>query len=130
MESTPAQWFYRSKKSSRAISRDGEYLAAYFSRLCKTRRTRIIYAVTNIISARDHISHFPVSCFAEVSLLLHRSHCQSRTCCIIVPTRRKISRSSILNGVMALLSDSFPFTVRRVFTSASLRIHFSRCAQP
>lgn len=33
-------------------------------------------------------------------------------------------------GVLALLSDSYPFTVRSVFTSASFYIQLSRSAQP
>lgn len=57
-------------------------------------RTSIIYAVTDIISAWNQISRLPASCFAEVSLFLNRSHGQSETCCIIVPTRRKMYRSS------------------------------------
>lgn len=59
----------------------------------------------------------------EVSLFLYRSHGQSKYAVYHSDSAQDVSLVRF-HGVLALLSDSFPFTVRWVYTSASCSYSF------
>lgn len=82
-------------------------------------RTSIIYAVTDIVfSLKQNI---PPSGWAVVQKYHYylTGVMANRNMLCFISIRRRIYRSSVFGRVLALLSDSFPFTVRWVFTSAS-----------
>ena len=62
--------------------------------LIRLERTSIIYDVTDIVfSLKQHIPPPGGLLLAEVSLVLHRSHGQSKYA-VYLPTRRRMNRSS------------------------------------
>ena len=80
--------------------------------LIRLERTSIIYDVTDIVfSLKQHIPPPGRLLMTEVSLVLHRSHGQSKYAVYHSDSAQDVSLVRF-HGVLALLSDSFPFTVR------------------
>jgi len=97
------------------------YLTTFFG------RTSIIYVIRDISFQPE--TTYPAFRravpYTEVSLFL-TGVLANREMLFYIPIRFKVYRS-LNKEVVAPLSDSFPFTVRWVYTSASCSILFSRC---
>ena len=112
----PAQLFHRSNTNNSLLSfgfKDVEYLAAYFPAVgFAVGGTSIIYGVTDMVfSLKQHIPPSGELLFCRSILSSPPESWPIEICCTYFDSTQNVSLIH-LHGVMALLSDSFPFTVR------------------
>lgn len=97
--------------------------------LIRLERTSIIYDVTDIVfSLKQHIPPPGGLLLAEVSLVLHRSHGQSKYA-VYLPTRRRMNRSSTFMESWRSCPTAFLLRSGECLPRHLVRIHFSRCAR-
>ena len=97
--------------------------------LIRLERTSIIYDVTDIVfSLKQHIPPPGGLLLAEVSLVLHRSHGQSKYA-VYLPTRRRMNRSSTFMESWRFCPTAFLLRSGECLPRHLVRIHFSRCAR-
>lgn len=92
--------------------------------LIRLERTSIIYDVTDIVfSLKQHIPPPGGLLLAEVSLVLHRSHGQSKYA-VYLPTRRRINRSSTFMESWRFCPTAFLLRSGECLPRHLVRIHF------
>ena len=97
--------------------------------LIRLERTSIIYDVTDIVfSLKQHIPPPGGLLLAEVSLVLHRSHGQSKYA-VYLPTRRRMNRSSTFMESWRFCPTAFLLRSGECLPRHLVRIHFSRYAR-
>lgn len=95
--------------------------------LISLERTSIIYDVTDIVfSLKQHIPPPGGLLLAEVSLVLHRSHGQSKYA-VYLPTRRRMDRSSTCVESWRFCPTAFLLRSGAFIPRHSICILFSSC---
>ena len=100
------------------------YLTTFFG------RTSIIYGVTNIVfSLKQHIAPSSAPCLTRKYHYFSTGVMANRNMLYIIPTRRKMYRSSVFTESWRSCPTAFLLRSGEFIPRHPVHIHFSRCAR-